>query len=107
MDKFKQMAGPTIVEHGGKVLVCEPSLDVREGENLGTVVLIEFESIDAARKFYESEKYQAAIVRAVGQIELLFSYISSRYYFKEKIRLIEIIGIIVFAIGVILILTAK
>jgi multidrug transporter EmrE-like cation transporter len=37
----------------------------------------------------------------------LFSYISSRYYFKEKIRLIEIIGIIVFAIGVILILIAK
>jgi drug/metabolite transporter (DMT)-like permease len=50
---------------------------------------------------------QAAIVRAVGQIELLFSYISSRYYFKEKIRLIEIIGIIVFVIGVILILMAK
>ena len=44
----------------GKVLVREPSPDVREGENLGTVVLIEFESIDAARKFYESEKYQAA-----------------------------------------------
>ena len=44
--------------HGGKVLVREPSPDVREGENLGTVVLIEFESIDAASKFYESEKYK-------------------------------------------------
>ena len=60
MEKFKQMSGPTIGEYGGKVLVREPSPDVREGENLGTVVLIEFESIDAARKFYESEKYQAA-----------------------------------------------
>ena len=48
MEKFKQMSGPTIGEHGGKVLVREPSPDVREGENLGTVVLI------------ESEKYQAA-----------------------------------------------
>jgi drug/metabolite transporter (DMT)-like permease len=57
--------------------------------------------------FYVFTLMQAAIVRAVGQIELLFSYISSRYYFKEKIKLIEIIGIIVFAIGVILILTAK
>jgi drug/metabolite transporter (DMT)-like permease len=57
--------------------------------------------------FYVFTLMQAAIVRAVGQIELLFSYISSRYYFKEKIRLIEIIGIIVFAIGVILILMAK
>jgi drug/metabolite transporter (DMT)-like permease len=57
--------------------------------------------------FYVFTLMQAAIVRAVGQIELLFSFISSRYYFKEKIRLIEIIGIIVFAIGVILILMAK
>ena len=62
MDKFKQMAGPTIGEHSGKVLVREPSPDVREGDNLGTAVVIEFESIDAARKFYESEKYQAAKV---------------------------------------------
>ena len=60
MDKFKQMAGPTIGEHGGKVLVREPSPDVREGDSLGTAVLIEFESIEAARGFYESEKYQAA-----------------------------------------------
>ena len=60
MEKFKQMAGPTIGEHGGKVLVREPSPDVREGENLGTVVLIEFESIDAARKFYESEKWEVS-----------------------------------------------
>ena len=29
MDKFKQMAGPTIGEHGGKVLVREPSPDIR------------------------------------------------------------------------------
>jgi len=57
--------------------------------------------------FYVFTLTQAAIVRAVGQIELLFSYISSRYYFKEKIRLIEIIGIIVFGIGVIIILIAK
>ena len=60
MEKFKQMAGPTIGEHGGKVLVREPNPDVREGDNLGTAVVIEFESIDTARKFYESEKYQAA-----------------------------------------------
>jgi multidrug transporter EmrE-like cation transporter len=50
---------------------------------------------------------QAAIVRAVGQIELLFSYIASRYYFKEKIKLIEIIGITVFVIGILVILITK
>ena len=59
-EKFKQMAGPTIAEYGGKVLVREPNPDVREGENLGIALVIEFENIDIARKFYESEKYQAA-----------------------------------------------
>jgi uncharacterized protein (DUF1330 family) len=60
MDKFRQMAGPIIGEHGGKVLVRDPSPYLREGESLGTVIVIEFENVDAARKFYESEKYQAA-----------------------------------------------
>ena len=57
--------------------------------------------------FYAFALLQAAIVRAVGQIELLFSYIASRYYFKEKIKFIEIIGIIIFAIGVAVILLVK
>jgi multidrug transporter EmrE-like cation transporter len=35
----------------------------------------------------------------VGQIELLFSYCSSRFLFKEKINLAEIIGILIFVIG--------
>ena len=33
---------------------------VRKGKNLGLALVIEFESIKTARKFYESEKYQAA-----------------------------------------------
>ena len=59
-EKFRQMAGPTIVEYGGKVLVREPNPDVREGKNLGLALVIEFDTIDIARKFYESEKYQEA-----------------------------------------------
>ena len=59
-EKFRQMAGPTIAEYGGKVLVREPNPDVKEGKNLGIALVIEFETIDIARKFYESEKYQAA-----------------------------------------------
>jgi uncharacterized protein (DUF1330 family) len=59
-EKFRQMAGPAIAEYGGKVLVREPNPNVREGKNLGIALIIEFDSIDIARKFYESDKYQAA-----------------------------------------------
>ena len=55
MDKFKQMSGPTIGEHGGKVLVRDPRPGVSEVEHLGTVVLVECQRIHAARKFYEAE----------------------------------------------------
>ena len=59
-EKFKQMAGPTIAEYGGKVLVRDPNPDVREGKESGIALVIEFENIETAHKFYESEKYQAA-----------------------------------------------
>ena len=59
-EKFRKMAGPTIAEYGGKVLVREPNPDVQEGKDSGIALVIEFESMDIARKFYESEKYQAA-----------------------------------------------
>ena len=57
--------------------------------------------------FYAFTLIQASFVRAVGQIELLFSYFSSRYMFKEKIRVTEIIGIIIFVIGVTILLLSR
>ena len=57
--------------------------------------------------FYSFSLVQAALVRAVGQIELLFSYISSRFMFKEKIRIIEIFGIFIFIFGLILVIFNK
>ena len=57
--------------------------------------------------FYAFTLIQASFVRAVGQIEILFSYFSSKYLFKEKIRAIEIIGILIFVIGVTILLLSR
>ena len=65
-EKFKEMSGPVISEYGGKVLVRNPSPDVREGSDSGLAIVIEFESIEGARKFYESDKYTEA--RAVREL---------------------------------------
>jgi len=63
--KFAEMSGPVISEYGGKVLVRDPNPEVREGRNSGIAIVIEFESIENARKFYESDKYtEARAVRA-------------------------------------------
>ena len=57
--------------------------------------------------FYAFTLIQSSFVRAVGQVELLFSYFSSRYMFKEKVRTTEIVGVIVFIIGVTILLFSK
>ena len=50
---------------------------------------------------------QESFVRAVGQIEIFFSYISSKYLFKEKITFIEILGIFIFIAGATLLLLTR
>ncbi len=57
---FSGMAGSVIKAHGGKVLAKGPNAERHEGELTGNVMMIEFENIETARKFYFSEEYQAA-----------------------------------------------
>ncbi len=54
--------------------------------------------------FYAFTLVQSSLVRALGQIEIIFSYVSSRYYFREKIKLNEIIGVLIFIIGILILL---
>jgi uncharacterized protein (DUF1330 family) len=61
MSAYGKAAGPTLGAHGGTVLVASQDIDVREGEWPATqTVVIAFESLDAARGWYESSEYQAA-----------------------------------------------
>ena len=62
-EKFQQfsgMAGPVIKKYGGKVLARGPGADRLEGDVSGVVMMIEFESKEAANTFCHSEEYQAA-----------------------------------------------
>ena len=65
-EKFKEISGPLIAEYGGTVLVRNPNPEVREGGESGVAIVIEFDRIENARKFYESEKYTEA--RAVREL---------------------------------------
>ncbi len=64
-EEFKQLSGAAIKAHNGKVLVRNPAPDHREGGAQGLAIVIEFESLDAARAFYESDAYSEA--RAVRE----------------------------------------
>ena len=57
--------------------------------------------------FFAFTLIQASFVRALGQIEIFFSFLSSKYFFKEKIKISEIIGILIFVSGVTIMLLTK
>jgi uncharacterized protein (DUF1330 family) len=62
MDAYGQASMPSIGEHGARVLVVDEHVEVLEGEWHGTrTVVLEFESVDAARRWYGSDSYQAAL----------------------------------------------
>ena len=54
-------AGPSVYQYGGEVLAADQNAIAVEGSKPGNVVLLKFESVEAAQKWYESPEYQAAL----------------------------------------------
>ena len=54
--------------------------------------------------FYAMSVQNVAYVRALGQIELIFTILASILYFKEKIIASEILGVLITLIGILIIL---
>ena len=70
---FAGMVGPVIKAFGGKVLARGPNAERHEGDVIGTVMMIEFDSLEVARRFYLSDDYQAAkaVRDACSQADLM------------------------------------
>jgi len=70
--RFAAAAGPVIAEYGGRVLARDPQPEMREGADSGIAVLVEFDDVETARRFYASAGYTAAkaIREAVAETDL-------------------------------------
>jgi uncharacterized protein (DUF1330 family) len=51
----------TLDPFGGRFLIHGAEVEVREGDWPGTIVVIAFPSVDAARAWYDSDEYQAIL----------------------------------------------
>ncbi|MET7486945.1 DUF1330 domain-containing protein [Streptomyces sp. NPDC005538] len=61
MAAYGQAAGASIVQAGASILAVDGRPEVLEGEWHGDqTVILEFESVEAARAWYESEEYGRA-----------------------------------------------
>jgi uncharacterized protein (DUF1330 family) len=62
MGAYAQAAVPTVIAAGGVPIVVGSADDILEGAWHGNqTVIIEFESVEAARNWYHSPDYQAVI----------------------------------------------
>ena len=60
-EPYKKAASESIARHGGKYIARGGKTVSLEGAPPKRVVILEFPSLDAAKGFYESPDYQAAI----------------------------------------------
>ena len=61
-EEYRNLAGPTLASYGGKFIAGSQSVEVIEGDwaPQGFGVL-EFESLEQAKRWYNSPEYQAAL----------------------------------------------
>jgi uncharacterized protein (DUF1330 family) len=64
MKQFSEASAKVIAEYGGRVLIRDPKPELREGDIQGIAVVVEFDDLDTARRFYESQGYtEARLIR--------------------------------------------
>ncbi len=62
LEAYGAAAFPTMMAHKGKPLVVSDNVEAHEGGWHGQrTVVLEFESVEAARNWYNSDEYQAVI----------------------------------------------
>ena len=49
----------------------------------------------------------AAYVRALGQIELVFTFLASIFFFKEKVAKLEVVGIVLIVLAILILILSR
>ena len=61
-ERYRPLAGASVARHGGKFIVRGGKTETLEGGWAPKrIVVLEFPSVEAAKKFYNSEDYQEAL----------------------------------------------
>lgn len=63
-EEYRQAVGPTVAQYGGKALVRNGNFEVLEGAwTPKSIAVLEFRSMDAARRWYNSPEYKPLIAQ--------------------------------------------
>ena len=68
--EYQAGAGPTIEAHGVELVAFDAAAETMEGTAPGPqTVILKFESIEAAKAWYNSEEYQAVVGKRLAATE--------------------------------------
>ncbi len=68
--RYTAIAGPAMAKYGGRFIIRGGSPQVLEGPpGINRTVVAEFESVEAARRFYDSPEYRQARATREGAAE--------------------------------------
>jgi len=65
---YVKVAGPLIAKFGGQVIARSDAATPLEGLPPKHFVIVEFDSVDAAKRFYHSEEYREPLEKRLGGI---------------------------------------
>jgi uncharacterized protein (DUF1330 family) len=65
---YVQVAAPLIEKFGGRVVARSDAATALEGVPPNHFVIVHFDSMDAAKRFYNSEDYRAPLQRRLGGV---------------------------------------
>ena len=60
-NEYRPLASESVTKHGGRYLARGGKTEAWEGEWAPRIVVLEFESLEAAHAWYYSDDYQAAL----------------------------------------------
>ena len=69
LDAYRQLALASIQRHGGKYLARGGRMEIVEGEWREAAVIVAFPTLEAAKTWYGSAEYAAALVHRDAAIE--------------------------------------
>jgi uncharacterized protein (DUF1330 family) len=69
LDAYRQLALASIRQHGGEYLARGGRIEIVEGEWREAAVIVAFPSLEAARRWYRSAEYAAALVHRDAAVE--------------------------------------
>ena len=68
---YKALAGAAVAKYGGKYVVRGGATQLLEGDWAPPrLVILEFESVEQAKRFYDSPEYQAARAQRQGAAQM-------------------------------------